>query len=317
MRYKGAPSFEIMSIEKSSQAESLEAWLSAKPYWEQYVWRINLEKESLTEEDIDQAYELLCEHLGLISPLSGEKPPISFKHQIAATPPTSDVSLGIKIREVKEIVDVNAIPVDSSVKFGPNLTLIYGANGSGKSGIGRLLCNACFSRGDREILPNVKTASLGIQSLPKATFIVEDSSGKEIEIHYTFGESNDFLKRFSVFDSKSVLIHLDRSNNINFTPAQVRIFDKVADTISQLEGRITNERNKKKKDNPFLSMFLDDATSDTALFCKRIDASTKEADFLRHAAFDPKTDGPEITRSESQIEEKKKLDIPRKRSTHY
>jgi hypothetical protein len=116
--------------------------------------------------------------------------------------------------------DVNAIAKECSVKFGPNLTLIYGGNGSGKSGVGRLLCNSCFSRGDREILPNVKAASSTTQSKAKATFVIEDEAGTLTEIDYALGDNDENLKRFSVFDSKSILIHLDQSNNVNFTPAR-------------------------------------------------------------------------------------------------
>jgi hypothetical protein len=292
--------------------ESLETWLSTKPYWEQYIWKINLEKDTLTDEDIDQCYQYLSEHLGLID-YSPNKPAISFKNEIVAAPEVPISTVKKRIVEVKNFKDVNALHPDCSVKFGPNLTLIYGSNGSGKSGVGRLLCNACFSRGEREILPNVRTASMP-DSEAKATFILDDGTGSQNEIEYTLGDNNDDLKCFSVFDSESILIHLDQSNHVNFTPAQIKIFDKVAITISQLEEKLTNEGNAKKKNNPFLVMFLDDATTPTAIFCKGITGATKEADFLKHADFDPKVDKVKMDKLQKQIEEKKKLDITKKKS---
>lgn len=297
--------------DKGTPVESLETWISGKPYWEQYVWKTNLEKDSLTDEDIDQCYEYLSEHLGLIAPLP-KKPDLSFKNEIVVAPEETG-TVKKKILEVKDFEDVNALSPDCSVKFGPNLTLVYGSNGSGKSGVGRLLCNACFSRGEREILPNVRTASIpGPEA--KATFVMDDGAGNQSEIEYTLGDNNDDLKCFSVFDSESVLIHLDQSNHVNFTPAQIKIFDKVAVTISKLEEKLTNERNAKKKDNPFQVMFLDDATTSTATFCKGITGATKEADFLKHANFDPKVDGVKMDALQKQIDEKKKLDITKKKS---
>lgn len=300
-----------MNTDKDTSTESLETWISGKPYWEQYVWKTNLEKDSLTDEDIDQCYEYLSEHLGLIAPLP-KKPDLSFKNEIVVAP--EEVSaVKKKILEVKDFEDVNALSPDCSVKFGPNLTLVYGSNGSGKSGVGRLLCNACFSRGEREILPNVRTASIpGPEA--KATFVMDDGAGNQSEIEYSLGDKNDDLKCFSVFDSESVLIHLDQSNHVNFTPAQIKIFDKVAITISKLEEKLTNERNTKKKDNPFQVMFLDDATTSTATFCKGITGATKEADFLKHANFDPKVDGAKMNAIQKKIDEKKKLDITKKKS---
>lgn len=302
-----------MIADKGTPIESLESWLAGKPYWEQYVWKLNLEKDSLTDEDIEYCYQLLLENLGLINLPPEKKPVISFKNEILSIQETPTIAERIRILEVKGLSDVNALSVDCSIKVGPNLTLVYGGNGSGKSGVGRLLCNACFSRGEREILPNVKTATVpGPQA--KATFVIEDSVGSSKEITYSFGDNITDLKRFSVFDSKSVLIHLDKSNHVNFTPAQIKIFDKVADTISKLEEKHINEKNKMKKDNPFQSMFLDEATTATAIFCKGITGDTKEADFLKHANYDPKTDGMTMTVLQKTIDDKRKIDIPKKKA---
>src|SRR3989339_899836 len=231
-----------MSADKPTPIESLEIWLSRKPYWEQYVWDVNFEKESLTVEDIDLCYQYLSEYLGLIGSLPFEKPAISFKNDIIIPSEVSSKSAKIKILEVKNFKNINAISEDCSVKFGSNLTLIYGSNGSGKSGVGRLLCNACFSRGEREILPNVKNAAMtDLQA--KAKFVLSEGAESLTEIDYYLGHNNDVLKCFSVFDSESVLIHLDQSNQVKFTPAHIKIFDKVANTISELEKRLINEKN--------------------------------------------------------------------------
>lgn len=308
-----------MNAVKNTPIESIEIWISNKPFWEQYVWKLNLENESLTDEDIDLCYKYLSEHLGLIDQIPDVKPEIYFKNEIFTNSTNTENKLVLraqknKILEVKDFSDVNAISNSCSIKFGPNLTLIYGGNGSGKSGVSRLLCNACFSRGEREILPNVKVGSVpGSQA--KATFVMDNGSGVMQDIKYTIGDNIDDLKCFSVFDSESVLIHLDQSNNVNFTPAQIKIFDKVAETISKLEEKLQNEKNKKKKDNPFTSMFLsDDATSETALFCKNISASTEIDDFLKHANFDAIADEQKISDLNKQIDGKKKLDIVKKKA---
>lgn len=298
-----------------TQIESLEMWLSRKPHWEQFVWKINLEKDFLVPEDIDQAYQYLCEHLKLIETTSDSLTPITFKKEILTAPESTEIAPKIKIVEVKDFIDVNAISEGCSVKFGPGVTLIYGSNGSGKSGIGRLLGNACFSRGERDILPNVRIGSSF--GNPKATFVLENESGELQEAEYELGDDFDELGRFSVFDSKSVLIHLDQSNQVNFTPAQIKIFDKVADTISKLEERLNNEKNAKRKENPFDSMFLYDASTTTAIFCKNIDENTKEADLLKYLNFNKTTDDASMKALEKQIDEKRKLDIPKKKTQLY
>jgi hypothetical protein len=300
-----------VSDNRGVPVESLEAWLNRKPFWEKYVWKLNFEKQSLTSEDIDDCYTLMCEHLGLIPPSLEPRAPISFD-DVGAPPGANAGTVQVKLRRITNLKNVNALAPCCSLSFGDNLTIVYGANGTGKSGVSRLLCNACFSRGEREILPDVKT-SAG-QAPISATFTIDDGFGELTEVNYGLGDRQATLKRFSVFDSKSVLIHLDQSNNVNFTPAEVIIFDKVGQTISKLEEKMLNDKNARKKSNPFDSMFLDYATSSTATFCKSINGATEIQDFLKHASFDEETDGKAIIELSSQIEEKKKLDIPKRKA---
>ncbi|MFU1707204.1 hypothetical protein [Aeromonas hydrophila] len=62
----------------------------------------------------------------------------------------------VRVEEVTQVFGVNAIKPGASLPFGTgNLTVIYGQNGSGKSGFARLLKQLCGSRSRDEIHPNV------------------------------------------------------------------------------------------------------------------------------------------------------------------
>lgn len=298
-----------MSDKTERPIESLESWLSAKPYWEQRVWKLNLEKDTLDDEDIDNCYQYLLEHLHLNPPLAERKPEISFKNEVVVVPDTRLEPQMSQIVGIKAFEHVNALPKECSITFGPNLTLVYGGNGAGKSAVGRLLCNACFSRGEREILPNVKEASESAFRA-KATFVINRQPNEPAEINYSLGDNHDELKRFSVFDSQSISIHLDQSNSVKFTPGQIKIFDRVAETISKLERALDQEKIQRSKNNPFDSMFVGEDSA-TAEFCRNITAITEEDDFLKHAHFDPKKDGAKLAELDKTIEEKKKLDVPK------
>jgi ABC-type multidrug transport system ATPase subunit len=50
---------------------------------------------------------------------------------------------------------VNALAEDQSLKFGKNLTVVYGDNGAGKTGYIRILKDSCRARGQEKILGNV------------------------------------------------------------------------------------------------------------------------------------------------------------------
>ena len=86
--------------DEDAKIESLELWLSKKPYWEQYAWKINLEKDSLSVDDLNNCYLYLSEHLGIIEPLKEKKEKISFKSEALSLPVSSETSTKIKILEI-------------------------------------------------------------------------------------------------------------------------------------------------------------------------------------------------------------------------
>ena len=93
-----------MGENNETPIESLESWLSGKPYWEQYIWKINLEKESLSDADIEQCYQYLSEHLGIIDKLPEEKRTISFKNEIMPVQEVQVEPVNLKLLEIRDFV---------------------------------------------------------------------------------------------------------------------------------------------------------------------------------------------------------------------
>jgi hypothetical protein len=50
---------------------------------------------------------------------------------------------------------VNALAEDQTLRFAPNVTVVYGDNAAGKTGYIRILKSACRARGQERILGNV------------------------------------------------------------------------------------------------------------------------------------------------------------------
>gem|GEM_PF-1504469 len=291
------------------EIESLESWLNNKPYWEQFVWELCLDKAKLDDADVEHCYELLIQSISSDVPDSRK---IDFSNKNLPIPLESKEISKIILKEIKEPVNINALPQNLSFKMSPNLTVLYGENGTGKSGIGRLLCNACFSRGEREILPNLleNETTSGQQ---KAKFVIQENSELK-EIDYVYGSIIKQLKSFSVFDKKSVLIHLDDSNKIYFTPPQVKVFDKVAEVISSIEKKLNNEKEKRRVDNPFSLLFSSvEMESDISAYCKTVSSNTDIEDYKSKINFNLEIDQNRINELEKLISAKKKLDITEKK----
>ena len=95
---------------------SFDAWLRAKPHWEQCLWRLHLDGGVPTEADLDNCYQLLLEECGA-KEASSEKPNASF--------PTVELPQPGEVRPARSWLtkidnprNVNAISGDAVIDFG-------------------------------------------------------------------------------------------------------------------------------------------------------------------------------------------------------
>lgn len=160
----------------------------------------------------------------------------------AADLPVSLPTMGrLFVTAIKTLENVNAITANQSLTFGKHLTLIYGENGSGKSGYGRVMKKAarCQEKGIEEILPDVFQSTAGPKKA-KCVFEIE-RKGVTQEITWQDGlPASDDLKRLAVFDSKCARAYVNTSNQLSFAPA-------VFDALEQL-GKVTAEIKQKLLD---------------------------------------------------------------------
>jgi len=232
------------------KVDNFKTWLEGKPYWEKYLWQLHMTKDILDDEDIKKCYQYLLEDFGVVKETSG---------RLAINFPALDLN-GADTPKVKSTLDkienlrnVNAIDDECILEFGKNLTIIYGDNGAGKSGIGRLLSNACLSRKPRKLLPNAKLVSYPTTKAT-ADFYVSNATGSNV-IKYTLGQTHESLKAFSVFDHECALIHLNSENKVEFVPSKIKIFDEVFKSILIIETKLQEEIVARQKDNPAEGLF--------------------------------------------------------------
>lgn len=127
------------------------SWAQSRPYWEKYIWKKCLQNNIITEDELEIAYKYLKMDLGLLPNEDLEE--IDFSGLI---PPDDEALPKVNLKGIQDITNVNAIPDGQSIAFANQLTLGWGMNGSGKSGYGRIMANACYSRGERIIYPNLR-----------------------------------------------------------------------------------------------------------------------------------------------------------------
>ena len=144
------------------------------------------------------------------------------------------------------------------MEFGDDLTVIFGSNGSGKSGYARVIGSAAFTRGDKQILRNVITAQPSDEPL-SADLEIKTEYGKIIPIHYIVGDACPILCSFYVFDSTSVKNHLTKENPMKLFPSGLGVLTSLSTLTDQIRKAL--EERCASKDcvkNVFDSLFVGD-----------------------------------------------------------
>lgn len=293
----------IMTESVSTSGTPIIEWAKVRPKWEMYIWKCCLESGGLAPDQLDMAYKYFLIESG-VDDTTEEVPSIALDGLV---PLESQILLPIRLKALGGLKNVNALSKDQIIPFHEKLTLVYGRNATGKSGYGRLLAKACFSRATKHILPNLKEA--GAQGNAEAVFTMHDGSTIK---YVSDGPGSDSLKRFSVFDSDCVPIYIDGSNSLQFAPGQLQVFDTVNGFIQKIEERFYAEMERRIVTTPIPYIFQSELPSSIQTFLLNIGASTVASEIEDKLRL-TETELLKIDSLNEQRDELIKLDIPAKK----
>jgi hypothetical protein len=283
------------------KVESLKTWLGAKPYWEQFLWRLHLEKEELDETDLEKCYQYLLEDSDVIKFAPGRKPIVFPTLDLESTEATGTKTT---LDKIENLQDVNAIDNGCVIEFSKNLTIIYGDNGAGKSGVGRLLSNACHSRKPRQLLTNARKATYR-KPTPSADFHITNDSGASV-INYELGDDYPALKAFSVFDHECALTHLNDGNAVEFVPSKLQVFDEVFQSIEAIEEMLQADIEAKECEDPRDGVF--DGQSPITDFVDNLSDETTDEEIEDNLHFTD-ADKADLAKKNKELTAKLKQDV--------
>ncbi|MFZ2410767.1 MAG: AAA family ATPase [Candidatus Methanoperedens sp.] len=217
----------------TSVLAEIRQWATTLPYWEQAALDRIMAGAQFTDLEYNELLQYLLQENGLAESIC-QRPQLQFNNNETIAAPSSDEQL--QLMKIFNMQNVNALVTGHSITFGPALTAIFGANGSGKSGYARVLGCAGFSRGDKEVLPDI-TQPLSTNTIISADFEISDGTSTRI-IHYQIGNQCPELAKFYVFDSTSVKIHLTGSNTLSFSPTGLSYLTCLADVTDKVRERL-------------------------------------------------------------------------------
>lgn len=215
--------------------------------WQSDVVRRLLLQEELTAEDKEEILWMIKERHDIKDPKHpAPKPQPLKKGDVSGAPQTT---VKITLKALEDLKDVNAIPDGSGLPFAhKGLTVIYGENGSGKSGYARVLKKACNARDTKEkLLANVyKKKSQGpAQACIK--YSIDD--GVDEEIKWKDGEKaeTNILSNICVFDSKCARVIVDENNEATYLPYGANVFEEMVSLYKELRQTLDAQKPKPEK----------------------------------------------------------------------
>lgn len=231
--------------------EELNTWGQSLGDWQRYIVSFGVRDGTLSNERIEDAYRLFRREKGLDN---GDEDLPHVPNSVTGRATTE--GRPFRLRAVKSMQNVNAIPEESEVTFGPQMTIIYGHNGAGKSGLARILSCACFSRSNPKIIRNIYDDDAP-DTPATAQFVVDRGNEVDEGIAFTDGDEHDDLKRVSVFDSSVARIHLSKENELGFQPAGFDVFDETVRAVGLIAQKLEADTIAKTRPNKFDKLFAD------------------------------------------------------------
>lgn len=214
-------------------------WSLDRPSWQRdALKRIVLQEKDLSTTDIEELTEICLDSSSAFDPLTSD----DVKAGIVTADPVSIVS-------VENPIGINALAEQQRLEFSKiGLSIVYGDNGSGKSGYVRILKHACHTRdGKLDIRGDIEDIDPKAQSAD-ITFSTGD---KETTLNWKPEKpSLPNLSSVSVFDSKSAHIHVEKTNPIAYIPEPMRILGKLSDICDTVKKNLDNQIDQLIKQTP-------------------------------------------------------------------
>lgn len=240
--------------------EDVLSWAQKRPWWQQKALARIIAGDAFGEHDYEEIARSLMEE--------PESPPDGgwFSN---LTPPQVTQAEPVQLVAVKKLANVNRLAPGQELTFEENgLTVVYGHNGSGKSGYARVISSMVGARHQKKILPDVFANDSG-----KPSGEVVFSVGGD-ERSALLGQSPDpDLKRIAFYDEHCGNSYLTTEAEISYRPSAVKLLEELADVCTGV-SQVIEAWKQEIKQPGLLPQVHSDGSAEA--FLRNLSASTTD-----------------------------------------
>ena len=245
-------------------------WAGNSDWAKFLVQKIVSTESSLPPADREEVFKYFLQSIDLEKDLP----------QLTFTKPTySPTAKIIELSALSEVTGVNRLAKEQTILFAPNLTVIYGENGTGKTGYGRILKALGFSYDQN----NTILANIFGEIEPQSAKIEYKANGNADTFTWTGKNRNDDLASVSVFNNNCVQISLDGSRQLIVSPIGFHLFNLVSSELSALDQLL----QEKETEYPIQIAWTENLNEDTPQeqFINALSKDSNESKLLELSSF--------------------------------
>jgi energy-coupling factor transporter ATP-binding protein EcfA2 len=207
---------------------ALLSWLNEQTSWLRVAAGRLIRNGVLTEADITDFVALIKE-----PPRAGR----DTQAERLTIPPTAPEA-ELRLLALGPVAGIDALSPRSPLGFGTgNLSVIYGHNGSGKTGYTRIIAKACGKPHANDLRVNVFAPPVERQ-LCKIKYSI---GGVETEIEWSPPTPIAALATLDIFDSNSGKIYLESETEATFLPPELALLADLVVTCGKIQARLDAE----------------------------------------------------------------------------
>jgi energy-coupling factor transporter ATP-binding protein EcfA2 len=234
-------------------------WATTRDDWIRGIAASILETpKELSDGQVEAAYQHLLVEKEL-APGTRPPPPALVDSGTVHTVENALAVLGID-----SVQRVNTLAPNQSITFNPKMTVLFGRNGSGKTGYVRILKRLSSVRREERVLPDI-TSTIPITDPPEARIRYRLGDAEQDPYLWRGAAGVPPFTRCDVFDAQDARTYIDDELTYVYTPTDIALFHHVAEALDRVRQKLDAAKRDKvpgpnlfashiPRDVPFYSM---------------------------------------------------------------
>lgn len=148
----------------------------------------------------------------------------------------------LRLESIGPVVGIDALNPKKPLTFGEGkLSVVYGTNGSGKSGFTRIITKACGKAHSVLLKPNVYDSQPTKQ---ECTFDYSLGGERKQTVWIANSDPVEDLKPIDVFDTECGRLYLEKDTQLSYEPSELSLFTDLVSACKRVDAALTTEQLK-------------------------------------------------------------------------